>query len=168
MSNYQYNKKEKKLIEILAKFENNLTQLQQNINIDIMDNRLTGLPNLNLNFNNNEYDNYENNDAKTRTRRQKSTKLYKNSKSNSSTRSRTKSDPRSKFIQTFNDSDDLQQSTIASSISTNADLSEDEQTNYYDESLNWQNDNIMTLTNLCKVQLKYYYAHQIGMHLKLF
>ncbi len=150
LSNYKNNKNELKLLELVIKLEKNFKNLQQNINIDIMDNQIARLPNLNLNFtNHNEYDNYEEDNDKKRNRRHKSTKSYKNSRSNSFIRSRTKSDPRSKFIQTFNDSD-LQQSTITSSMSTNADLSEDEQINYYDDSLNNQqnNDNNITLTSL--------------------
>jgi hypothetical protein len=148
-SHYKNKKNEQKLVDILIKFEHNLKKLQQNINIDIMENQIIRLPNLNLNFtNNNDYDNYEENDDKKKNRRNKSTNSYKNSKTNSTIRSRTKSDPRSKLIQRFNDND-LQQSSIISSMSTNADLSEDEQINYYDDdNLNNQQNNIMPLTSL--------------------
>lgn len=138
---FKNNRNEQKIIEVLIKFENNLKNLQKNITIDITENQTTRLPNLNLNFtNNNDYDNYEEDDGRKRNRRHKSTNSFKNSRSNSLIRSRTKSDPRNKFIQRFNDND-LQQSSIISSMSTNADLSEDEQINYYDESLNNQPNN---------------------------
>ncbi len=142
-----------------------------------MDNQVVRLPNLNLNFNSNgviihneeeedeldeedddQEEDYEEDEdeededfvGQTTTRRANNHRPKSSSRAKSSSfkSGRTKSNGSStKFNEQFNDSGDLHQSSIISSMSTNpelGDLSEDEQINYYNdgEDLIVNNNNI--------------------------